>query len=108
MPTFLERIWKKSSSPKCDLTQMTSLSIQIEMQAFAMGTNFEGANLANSILDRADFSNANLKNANLTNSVITGANFNEANLENTNFEDALIGMPLRLRLTPGRTMISRR
>ena len=72
---------------------MPYLSIQTAMQAFAMGANFEGANLANAILDRADFSKANLKNANLTNSVITGANFNEANLENTNFEDALIGIP---------------
>lgn len=56
-----------------------------------MGANFEGANLTNAILDRADFSNTNLKNAKLVNSVITGATFTDANLENVDFEDSLIG-----------------
>lgn len=74
------------------------------MQAFASDAKFEGANMINSILDRADFSNANLKNANLVNSVITGANFDNANLDNVDFEDALIGIEDVKRLCQNTTL----
>ena len=31
------------------------------LQAFAVGTNFEGADLTNAVVDRTDFSKASLK-----------------------------------------------
>ena len=50
-----------------------------------------GADLTNSVIDRADLDGCDLSEAKFVNAVITGTTFKGANLAGANFEDALIG-----------------
>ena len=50
-----------------------------------------GADLTNSVIDRAALDNTDLSDAKFVNAVITGTTFKGANLAGANFEDALIG-----------------
>ena len=61
-------------------------------KAYAVGANFEGANLQNAVLDRVEFKNANLRGVNFINAVITGITWDGADLTDAIFEDALISM----------------
>ena len=75
--------------PHCD----TSRDPQevVLSKAYAVGANFEGADMSNAVVDRTDLSGSNLKGVRFYNTVITGTNFNNADLTGADFEDALIG-----------------
>ena len=61
------------------------------LQAYAVGSDFTGADLTNAVVDRVDFRKANLKDVIFANAVITGVQFEGANLEGALFDGALIG-----------------
>lgn len=74
-------------------------------KAYAVATNFEGADMTNAVVDRVDFSNANLRDVQMVNAVVTGAIFEGADLTGSVWEDALVGNEDVKRLCKNPTLV---
>lgn len=52
------------------------------------GSNFDGADFTNGIVDRASFGGSSLRGTIFRNTVLTGTSFEGADVENADFTDA--------------------
>lgn len=83
----------------------TNMIETVLTKAYAVSTNFEGADMTSAVIDRVDFSKANLRDVKFVNAVVTGAVFEGADLTGSNWEDSLIGNEDVKRLCKNPTLI---
>jgi hypothetical protein len=79
---------------------ITALCPTLPQQAYAVNTNFQGADMTNAVVDRVVFDGANLRGVKFINTVVTGATFEGADLTDSVWEE--VGVALGCQSSFGR------